>query len=301
MRRVNFVQADVFSDSPFGGNPVVVVLDADGLTGDEMQAIARGMNFAETGFVLSPTSPAADTRIRFFTPATEVPFSGHLTLGTAYVLMTQAGGPLEGKPRLVAETQLGRLPVDAEIENGSISRVVVTEKTPLFGTACDDLDDLGHALGLPTQRLAHDGLQPQVVTTSLPTLVVPVATRAEVGAISFDAESLPHVCTRLEATAVAVFTRETLDPRHTVYVRVFAPLVGINEDPATGSANAALAAYLVHHGAIPHAPPARVSAEQGYAVGRPSLVLVDVAADGDSLQVRVGGHVARAAEGAIYY
>lgn len=301
MRRVNFVQADVFSASPFGGNPVVVVLDADSLTDDEMQAIAAGMNFAETGFVLAPTTPEANARIRFFTPSTEVPFSGHLILGTAYVLMTQAGGPLEGQPRLLTETGLGLLPADAEVEAGKVTRVVVTEKPPVFMSPCADVAELAAALGVRTERLTQQGLPPQVVTTSLPTLIVPLPTRAEVGAVSIDAEALTHVCQTLEATAVAVFTRETLDPSHSVYVRVFAPLIGVNEDPASGSSNAALAAYLAHHGQLPDGPTARVSAEQGYTVGRPSLVLVDVETNGDVLQVRVGGHVARAAEGAIYY
>jgi trans-2,3-dihydro-3-hydroxyanthranilate isomerase len=269
------------------------------------------MNFAETGFVLEPTKPEADARVRFFTPSTEVPFSGHLTLGTAYALMTRIGGTLEGRTRLMTETGLGLLPADAEIENGKVTRVVVTEKPPVFGPACADMDALAAALGVAPARLSQGGLQPQVVTTSLPTLIVPLPSRAEVGAVSFDAEALTQVCHQMEAMAVTVFTRETLDPSHTVYVRVFAPLIGVIEDPASGSANAALAAYLAHHDALPRQTNgggtgsngliARLSAEQGYTVGRPSLVLVDVHAQGDTLQVRVGGHVARAAEGAIYY
>lgn len=301
MRRANFVQADVFSASPFGGSPVVVIIDAEGMTDDEMQAIASGMNFAETGFVLPPTTTQADLGIRFFTPATEVPFSGHLLLGAAFATVTQPGGRLEGRPRLIAETGLGLLPVDAEWEGGRVSRVVVTERPPTFGPLLADVALLAHALRLPADRLGVPGLPPQTVTTSLPTLVVPIPTRAELGTISLDRDSLCEVCERSETSVVALFTRETLNPRHTVYVRVFAPLLGIDEDPATGSANAALAAYLVHHGALTDAPPARVSAEQGYVVGHPSLIVVDVTAHGGNLQVRVGGHVARAAEGAIYY
>jgi PhzF family phenazine biosynthesis protein len=297
----HFVQADVFSNSPFGGNPVVVILDADSMAEADMQAIARGMNFAETGFVLAPTTPEADLRIRFFTPSTEVPFSGHLTLGTGYVLMTQMGGAFISRTHIVAETGLGLLPVDAEREQGKVTRVVVTEKSPVFGRVVVARDGLADALGLDANRLGFDGLTPQVVTTSLPTLVVPIAARTDVGVISLDTAALSAVCHETGATVVAVFTRETLDPGHTVYVRVFAPLLGVSEDPASGSANAALAAYLVHHHAAPGALPTRISAEQGYTVGRPSLILVDVAAYGHTLQVRVGGRVARAAEGTIYY
>lgn len=301
MRRAHFVQADVFSNSPFGGNPVVVILDADGMADDDMQAIARGMNFAETGFILTPTTLDADVRIRFFTPSTEAPFSGHLTLGTGYVVLTQIGGSLEHRQRIVAETSLGLLPVDAEREKGKVSRVVVTEKSPVFGPTVTPLAGLAEALGTPVDRIGWQGLAPQVVTTSLPTLIVPMPSRADVGAINLDTDTLAAVCGEVEATVVTVFTRETLNPDNTVYVRVFAPLLGIQEDSASGSANAALAAYLVQHRAIPGAPPARISAEQGYMVGRPSLILVDVTAQGQTLQVRVGGRVTRAAEGVIYY
>ncbi len=296
MRRVPFVQADVFSDSPFGGNPVVVITDADEMTTDDMLAVARGMNFAETGFVLPATTSEADWRLRAFTPATEVPFSGHLILGATYVLMTQDETP---RHRIVVETDVGYLPVDADIENGNVTRVVVTERAPQFGRTVADVADLAAALGLAPERIGADGLTPQVVDAGLPTLVIPLASRNDVGHVA--PTTLEEICRRVGASVVNVFTRETLKPEHTVYVRVFAPLLGVPEDPATGSANAALAAYLVRHGAIPAAPAARISAEQGYAVGRPSLIVVDVLARGDDLELRVGGRVARAAEGVIYF
>ncbi len=296
MRRAPFVQADVFSDSPFGGNPVVVITDASEMTTDDMLAIARGMNFAETGFVLPATTSEANWRLRAFTPVTEVPFSGHLTLGAAYVLMTEAEAP---PPRVVVETDVGYLPVDADVEDGSINRVVVTERAPRFGKIVTAVEDLADALGLAVGHIGADGLAPQIVDAGLPTLMIPIASREDVGHVTPSA--LDTLCARVGASVVNVFTRETLKPEHTAYVRVFAPLLGVPEDPATGSANAALAAYLVHHGAVPASPSARVSAEQGYTVGRPSLIVVDVRARGDDLELRVGGRVARAAEGVIYY
>ncbi|MFN8484935.1 MAG: PhzF family phenazine biosynthesis protein [Anaerolineae bacterium] len=296
MRRAPFVQADVFSDSPFGGNPVVVITDAGAMTTDDMLAVAQGMSFAETGFVLPATSTEANWRLRAFTPATEVPFSGHLILGAAYVLMTQADPPPR---RVVVETDVGYLPVDADIADGHVSRVVVTERPPSFGKTIAAIGELADALGLPADRIGSEGLAPQVVDAGLPTLIVPTPSRDDVGRVAPD--GLAAVCERLGVSVVNVFTRETLKPEHTVYVRVFAPLLGVPEDPATGSANAALAAYLVRHGAVPAAPRARISAEQGYAVGRPSLIVVDALARGDDLELRVGGRVARAAEGVIYY
>ena len=301
MRRAPFVQADVFSASPFGGNPVVVITDAREMSEADMAAVAAGMNFAETGFVLPPTLASADIWVRFFTPATEVPFSGHLALGAAHALLTHPGGPFESRARLVMETAVGRLPVDAEFEAERLTRVSVTERPPVFGPALSDVAGLAEALGLDAGRLGASGLPPQIVTTSLPTLAVPLPTRADVGDLTPDAESLNAVCQACGATVVAVFTRDTLRPDDTLYVRVFAPLLGVPEDAATGSANAALGAYLVHHGALAGAPPARIRAEQGYTLGRPSLVQVDVVAGAGGLEVHVGGHVAQAAEGIIYY
>ncbi|MFN8474129.1 MAG: PhzF family phenazine biosynthesis protein [Anaerolineae bacterium] len=296
MRRAPFVQADVFSDSPFGGNPVVVITDASDMTTTDMLAVAQGMNFAETGFVLPATTTEADWRLRAFTPATEVPFSGHLILGAAYVLMTKGDTPPR---RVVVETDVGYLPVDADIDDGGVSRVVVTERTPHFGKVITEIDDLAAALGLAADRIGTDGLPPQIVDAGLPTLIVPTPSRDDVGRVA--PAGLARLYERLGASVINVFTRETLKPEHSAYVRVFAPLLGVPEDPATGSANAALAAYLVRHGAFPATPRARISAEQGYAVGRPSLIVVDVLARGEDLELRVGGRVARAAEGVIYY
>lgn len=301
MQRAVFVQADVFTDSPFGGNPVVVILDAHGLSDAEMLAIARGMSFAETGFVVPATVPDADIRLRFYTPATEVPFSGHLMLGAAYVLMTQAGGPLERRARVLVQTELGVLPVDAEIQDGEVQRVTVTENPPSFEDRVEDVLPLAEALRLDPDHIIATGLTPQVVTTTLPTLIVAVASRDDVSGIALDRSGLAIACVDVGADVTAVYTQDTLRPENTVFVRVFAPLLGVDEDPATGSANAALAAYLVHYGGVPDAPTVRVTAEQGYTVGRPSLVQVDVSHDGDGLRVRVGGRVARAAEGVIYF
>lgn len=296
MRRAPFVQADVFSDSPFGGNPVVVITDARAMTADDMLAVARGMTFAETGFVLPATTSEADWRLRAFTPATEVPFSGHLILGAAYVLMTQGDAP---RRRVVVETDVGYLPVDADIADSHIAGVVVTERAPTFGRTFTEIGALADALGLPPDAIGSHGLAPQIVDAGLPTLIVPTSSRDEVGRVA--PAGLAALCERAGVSVVNVFTRETLRPEHTVYVRVFAPLLGVPEDPATGSANAALAAYLVRHGEVSAAPRARVSAEQGYTVGRPSLIVVDVLARGADLELRVGGRVARAAEGVIYY
>lgn len=301
MQSAAFVQADVFSDSPFGGNPVVVILDAQGMSDAEMLAIARGMSFAETGFIVPPTVDGADVRLRFFPPATEVPFSGHLMLGAAYVLMTQSGGPLELHARILVQTELGVFPVNAEIQGGEVRRVTVTENPPGFGDSVEDILPLAKALRLDPSHITATGLTPQVVTTTLPTLVVPVASRDAVSSIALDRSALAIACVDVGADVTAVYTLDTLRPESTVFVRVFAPLLGVDEDPATGSANAALAAYLVRFGVVPNAPTVRVTAEQGYAVGRPSLILVDVTQDGETLQVQVGGRVARAAEGVIYF
>jgi trans-2,3-dihydro-3-hydroxyanthranilate isomerase len=222
-----------------------------------------------------------------------------MVLGAAYILIGQAGGPLLGRTRVAAETRAGVFAVDVE-RVGDVSHVVVTERAPVFGPMLGDISSVTSALHLQPDRLRSTQLGPQVVEAGLPTLVVPVPTRAEIGRPP-DLQALAVACRDVGATVVVVFTRETLHQEHTVYVRVFAPVLGVDEDPATGSANAALAAYLVRHGVVEAAPRARISAEQGYAVGRPSLVLAEVTERDGELEVRVGGRVVRAAEGIIYY
>jgi trans-2,3-dihydro-3-hydroxyanthranilate isomerase len=305
LHKALFVQVDVFSESPFGGNPVVVVPRAEGISEKQMQTIAQGL-FAETAFVLPPTDPWADFGVRFFTPTTRVPFSGHPTLGTAYVLAEEGLVELEEPvTRVYEELEIGLLPIDLHVEQGVITKVVMTENPPSFHAALGEIAQLAEALTLSEEEITATGLLPQVVSTGLPALMVPVRSLAAVQGLGcelpLDIPRLNAVCEKVGAEAVMVFTFETLERSSTVHVRLFAPLLGVEEDPATGSASGALGAYLVQHQAIPLQPVTRLCTEQGYEIGRPCTVYVEVDTRGEELGIRVGGQVVKSIEGTIYY
>jgi trans-2,3-dihydro-3-hydroxyanthranilate isomerase len=301
VRKAHFIQADVFSDSPFGGNPVIVVPDAHDIPEDQRQLIARGMIVGETAFVLPTDNPSAHFRLQCYTPATKVTFSGHTALGAAYVLGKLGRLNLVEPVTLICEEfEIGCLPVELHVAESHISRVAITENPPVLGDILDDLWDLASALSLSTQAISSD-LPCQVMSTGLPTLIVPIRSLESLRDIIPQVPGLNAVCHALGAQCVLAFTFETLNKTSTVHVRLFAPLLGVNEDPATGSGNGGLGAYLVHYGAAGEGPVHHIVSEQGYEVGRPSAIYVDVDSSMSPKKVQVGGRVRKSVEGSIYY
>ena len=279
---------------------MVVVPEPGTMTADEMQALARGMNFAETAFVTTPANPEATFAVRCFTPTTEVAFSGHQLLGAAFVL-----------------SELGRLPetvtpVYAEV-GGDLHTVVlgqprdggqgvaILERAAQFSLPIAEISAVTAALSLDAMAIIHTGLPVQVVETGLACLIVPVATLADIRAIMPAKQTLHELLTDTSASCLLAFTQETLTPANDVHVRVFAPPLGITEDPATGTANAALAAYLIRHGVWLANPVLRVRSEQGSEVGRPSVIEMTVDASAEPMTVLVGGRVAKSVEGTVFY
>jgi trans-2,3-dihydro-3-hydroxyanthranilate isomerase len=302
-----FLQVDVFTDEPFGGNPLAVFPEAEGLTDQEMQQLAREMNLSETTFVLPPTSPDADFRVRIFTPAAELPFAGHPVVGTHWVLAHLGQVDLrESVTQVRFELGVGVLSADLHAEGDLLERVVMTQDRPAFGATLVDLSDLTLGLGLAPEAIAETGLPVQVVSTGMPQMMVPVRSLAEVqslGAGHLDVPALNRACRSVGTECVMVFALETERPETSVHVRMFAPLLGIPEDPATGSANGALGAYLVRHQALPvTAPTTRFSSEQGAEISRPSQLWIEVdGAAGNPTGVRVGGQAVLIAEGTVQF
>jgi trans-2,3-dihydro-3-hydroxyanthranilate isomerase len=304
MIEYRFIQVDVFTDTPFGGNPLAVFPEADGLTTEEMQKLAKEMNLSETTFVLPPQAPGADFKVRIFTPAAELPFAGHPVVGTHWVLAHLGRVALrEPVTRVTFELGVGVLPADLHVSGGQVGRVVMTQGEPAFLAVLEDVADLAAGLGLPPEAITDTGLPVQVVSTGLPQMMVPVRSLAEVQGLEagkLNTAALDRVC---KATGtkdcVMVFVRETERPDTTVHVRLFAPALGVPEDPATGSANGALGAYLVHHRAVPVTEPTTyIVSEQGAEMNRPSTLFVEVdSAGGQVTTVRVGGQVAPVIEG----
>ncbi|MFQ5342157.1 MAG: PhzF family phenazine biosynthesis protein [Anaerolineae bacterium] len=302
MRKLRFIQAEVFTETPFGGNPVVVVPDAAALSWEEMQEVARGMAPVETAFVTFPESDDADFCVRFFTPRTRVRFSGHPALGTAYVLAKEGRFDLaEPLTPVVAETDIGCLQIDLFVDGDDISRVVVNEQPPAFGEPFQALGAVAAGLNISIEGLLEVALPMQRVSTGMPTLIVPLNTLETVQDVRPHQAILDEICAVAQVDCVLIYSMETIRRDATAHVRVFAPPLGVDEDPATGSANGALAAYLIHHHTVPVAPVTRVHCEQGFEIGRPSLVHVTVDTTGDEIRVRVGGQVMRSVDGHIFF
>jgi trans-2,3-dihydro-3-hydroxyanthranilate isomerase len=198
------------------------------------------------------------------------------------------------------------LPADLHVVAGKVQHVVMTQARPTFHAVLEDLTDLATGLGLPREAIIKTGLPVQVVSTGLPQMMVPVRSLAEVRSLDaarLDLAALNRACHAVDTKDVLVFTFETEQPESTVHVRMFAPLHGVPEDPATGSANGALGAYLVHHRAVLQTGrTVHIVSEQGIELGRPSKLYIEADVEnGEPVTVRVGGQVLPVAEGIVRF
>ena len=305
MLALRFVQVDVFTETPFCGNPLAVILDGQALTGEQMQAIAREMNLSETTFILPSTDAAAHVKVRIFTPQLELPFAGHPVVGTAYVLATEGLIPRHnGSFEVCLELGLGVLPVEITCADGRVTQVTMTQRVPTFLAILPSADvaQLSRGLSLDPQDIADTGLPVQLVSTGLPQLMIPVRSLAAVQAIHLELGLLNAICERYETHSLYAFTRETITRSADVHCRLFAPLAGVCEDPATGSASGALGAYLVQHRVVGgEASVVHLENEQGYELGRPSRIYIEVSRNRSTIsRVRVGGCVVKVIDGAVY-
>ncbi len=307
MKEYRFIQVDVFTARPFGGNPLAVFPEAEGLTTEEMQRLAREMNLSETTFVFPPQASRADFKVRIFTPAKELPFAGHPVVGTHWALAHLGRVDLrEPVTQVCFELGVGVLPADLHVVGGRVERVVMTQDRLTFHAVLEDVTALAAGLGLAPAAIIETGLPVHVVSTGVPQMMAPVRSLAEVqrlDAAQIDVAALNRACRAGDTECVMVFTLETERPESTVHVRMFAPLLGVPEDPATGSANGALGAYLVRHRAIPVTEPTTsIVSEQGAEINRPSTLYVEVDSRAEEITaVRVGGQVVLVAEGSVRF
>jgi trans-2,3-dihydro-3-hydroxyanthranilate isomerase len=200
------------------------------------------------------------------------------------------------------ELGVGVLPADLNVSNDQVEQVVMTQDRPEFLAVLEDVTDLATGLGLPPEAIEETGLPVQLVSTGVPQLMTPVRSLTAVQALDagkLNTAVLNQVCHDIGTECVMVFTFETERPESTVHVRMFAPLLGVPEDPATGSANGALGAYLVHHQAMEVTEPTTyIVSEQGAEIDRPSTLYTEVDSSGEEITaVRVGGQVVLVAEG----
>ncbi len=280
--KYRYVTLDVFTDRPFGGNPLAVVHDAESLTGAQMQRIAREFNYSETVFVLPAESGEHDARVRIFTPARELPFAGHPTIGTAHVL---AAARSDEPDEIVLGEGIGPVPVRITWDGGRPVAGELTVTGP--GERDDDVPSpacLADILGLESDDIGASGLHAAVMSCGIPFLLVPLTgsdavRRAKLVAAPWEEHLLDSA-----GENVYLFAVDGND----VHARMFGPAVGVAEDPATGSAAAALAAYL---GAAAGTDGShRWDVAQGVEMGRPSVLQIEaVCESGEVRAVRVGG------------
>jgi trans-2,3-dihydro-3-hydroxyanthranilate isomerase len=302
MRSYRYLHYDVFTDRLFGGNQLAVILDGRGLASESMQAIANEMNFSETTFVLPPEQSATDFRLRIFTPSDELPMAGHPTIGSAFAL-ARAGVLEAGRERFVFGLGLGPTPVALTWKGSDLAFAWMTQRLPIFSPPIGNPGGAARALGLPEAAVAGAGLPVQVVSCGIPYLFVPLATRRAVdnAASHFEALESFFRSDHVEASGVFLFSHERGGDKATVYSRMFAPALGIAEDPATGSASGPLGCYLVRHKVVPPDRGGAILNLQGVKMGRPSHVHVSIGVDGGEIaSVRVGGEAVLAGEGTLY-
>lgn len=318
-QRLRFRQVDVFTERPLAGNPLAVFPDATDLDQAQMQAIAREMNLSETTFVLPPTAAGAAAgatyRMRIFTPGVELPFAGHPSIGTAWVLADEGRFPLhEPVTDIAQEIAIGVLPLAVDVAGGRPGAVTMTQGQPRLGEAlaADDLADLAAALDVPLDAFgwtdvdgtAYDAqrVPPRVATTGLAYLVVPFRDRATLAAVASHRNAAAAMIARRhghDSVALVAPGNDGAVPDADVHMRVLVdPATGIQEDPATGSAAGPVAVYLGSLGGA-QAERRRLVIEQGVEIGRPSRLLVEATfdADGRAQRVRVTGHTVAIAEG----
>lgn len=308
MTELPFHTLDVFTDRVFGGNPLAVFPDATHLPTHLMQRIAREMNLSETVF-LGPPEAGGDARVRIFTPGVEVPFAGHPTVGAAVFLAGRLAGRMDAQPGegtvvLVLEENVGPVRVEVRLRSGeAVSARFTTAVRPEHRPAPLGTAELAALVGLEEDEIgagdadAWPALVPEAVSCGLPYLVVPVRSLAAVRRAALDLAAWRRLLSGRWADKVYLVCPEAEGDGVDLHVRMFAPGAGVHEDPATGSAAAALGGYLAaadgrRDGSLAW------TVEQGLEIGRPSLLRVEAERQaGETVAVRVGGSAVPVLEG----
>ncbi|MCX5645381.1 MAG: PhzF family phenazine biosynthesis protein [Phycisphaerae bacterium] len=294
MKGTIFNIVDVFAEEKCAGNQLAVFRDAGGLAGDTMQKIAKEMGFSETTFILSNAERDGGYDVRIFTPAAEVPFAGHPTLGTAYVIRHEI--VKNAVRRVNLNLKVGQIPVAFERQADGEDIVWMTPKEAVFGETFDRREIA------PLLTLDADDIDPdypiQSVSTGLPFVLLPLRSLEAVRRAKVVKDKWLDWVKDRQAKMVFVFCRETVRPGNHVHARAFADYYGIVEDPATGSANSCFAAYLAKH-RYSGSGEIDVRVEQGYEIGRPSLIYLKAQDRDGTIHVGVGGKVVMIAQGSF--
>ena len=297
-----FFTLDVFTDTALAGNPLAVVMEADDLSDERMQAIAAEFNLSETIFLCRPESEAHSAKVRIFTPIRELPFAGHPTVGAAVLLahLKYGEGEKERDAMIVIEETIGvvragvRLPPD-----GAPFAVFDLPRLPEEEGRAPSVGDLAHGIGLVASDIGFDNHKPVRASAGVPFVFVPVRDREALSRCRSNRIFWDTVFRDQEHGAMYIYCRDSEDENHAFRARMFAPGVGIAEDPATGAAAAAFACVVARFEPLGDGAH-RLWIEQGYEMGRPSLISLEVELSGGALaNARIGGHAVILQKGRI--
>jgi trans-2,3-dihydro-3-hydroxyanthranilate isomerase len=299
-----FLTADVFTNTVFGGNPLAVFPNAAGIPEEMLLSIAKEFNFSETVFLFPPNDRAHTRRLRIFTPAEEIPFAGHPTVGAAHVLAAvgEVPAPENGhEVRVLFEEGVGVVPVSIRFRDGvPVFAQLTAAKLPEIGPPGPGRSLLADMLSLEAEDILGGAWAPQALSCGLPYLFVPVRDRATVRRARVRLDLWESILKSYWAPHVMVFSRDGERAGSDIHARVFVPGLNVPEDPATGSAAAALGGYLAARATDADTGPLTYVVEQGYEMGRPSILHIEVdRADGVVTAVRVGGESVVVSEGSM--
>ena len=295
-----FHTLDVFTDTIFGGNPLAVITDAGGLSTEQMTSITSEFNLSETVFVLPPENPSHARRLRIFTPGRELPFAGHPTVGTAFLLAATGMIPLtEGETHIVLEEGVGRVPVTIRVEKGApVSTELTVAQPPEFRAAAITESDIVAMLSLRPADVQTGRFGVEAVSCGVPFMIAPLVNRDAVSRAKLDRAAWESLLKDTWAPEVYMFDASAVDNGSAIRARMFAPSLGIGEDPATGAAAACLTGYLAKRAKDGAA--LRWTVEQGFEMGRPSILSLSAEKNGDRISaIRVAGKSVLVSEGTL--
>ncbi len=288
--KLHYHLVDVFTDRAFGGNPLAVFTEGSAVPEAAMQSIARELNLSETTFVLPAKDSRNDYRVRIFTPAQELPMAGHPTIGTAFVLQRDAQSESRKITSLRLEELVGVIAVSiVEPQHGGVF-IEMNQPLPKFGPSRHDGGIVAEMLSLDVREIQDTGLPLQVISCGVPFLFVPLTGLAAARKIKFRADLYDRVRKEFGSDNIFAFTREVETRGADIHSRMFAPALGVTEDPATGGASGPLGCYLVQHQVLPSDGELRCVSEQGVEMGRPSFIHIRIEHSGHQIRsVVVGG------------
>ena len=300
MRKLKYHRVDVFTDRAFGGNPLAVFTNGRGISAETMQAIAKEFNLSETTFVLPSDDPKHDYRVRIFTPANELAMAGHPTVGTSYVLaLEHMVDTASDQTTIVLEEGVGPIPVRIEFREGKPVFAEMSQPLPKFGPRVEDRAAVAEMITLEAADI-DDSVPMEVVSCGMPFFFVPLRSLDAARRARPRAELIERTLDGVVAPEVFVFTREVEHEGSTVHSRMFAPSLGIVEDPATGGASGPLGCYLVRYELGPRDRVSVIVSEQGIEMGRPSFIKITIESENGEIRgVKVGGETVYMGEGFI--